>query len=313
MGSCWLPVRHCSSAVLTSIQLPALSALETWFSADTSCAFLFFLPLRCFSEISCKHARARQRNAQQSALRASRMEVLSTVSHDLRNPLGVVESLADLLLDGDAGKLNFEQENLVQRIHASIRQVLNLSNNLIDAERIELDSFPVRRERKDLRRIVEQTLVPWRSAAELRHVSVETELPPLGAMAYVDGGQLGRALSNLLSNAINFTPRNGTVRVVVSPDGSGGWDLAVSDTGPGIPPEMLANLGQKHVAGTSAAGVGTGLGLFIASAIAQAHGGQVSGRLNSDRGTTITLSIPASATEAQVEEVDSRPWVLAEN
>src|SRR5690606_8576010 len=89
-------------------------------------------------------ARAQQREAQGAMLRAQRMELLSTVSHDLRNPLGVIDSLTGLLLDGDAGRLNGDQQTLLQRIRVSIRQVLNLSNNLIDAERIELNNLALR-------------------------------------------------------------------------------------------------------------------------------------------------------------------------
>ncbi len=250
--------------------------------------FLFAVAL--FFGNLVQHARDEQREKKQAEQRAMRMELLSTVSHDLRNPLGVVASLADLLLEGDAGELTAEQANLVQRMHASTRQVLNMSNNLIDAERIDLGSFPVRLEATDLRRVVEQTLVPWRTAAEIKGIEVDAVLPATPAVAEVDSVQLSRALSNLLSNAINFTPSRGKVAVSLHATSKGGWQLAVSDTGRGIPAEILASLGKKHVA-DGAAGAGSGLGLFIASEIAKAHGGSVSGRSEPGEGTTITLRL----------------------
>ncbi len=235
-------------------------------------------------------ARARERRERNAMLRSRRMEFLSTVSHDLRNPLGVIESLTDLLLDADAGPLNPEQNDLVQRIHASIRQVLNLSNNLIDAERIELGNFPLRKSVCDMRDVVGESLVLARTAADIKGVTLESKLPATPCLAHVDPMQIERALSNLLGNALKFTPAGGSVRVEVERSDAG-VQVTVADSGPGIPPDLFRELGRKHVSGADGNPSGTGLGLYIASAISEAHGARLSAK-TSELGTQFTINLP---------------------
>jgi len=241
-------------------------------------------------------ARVRERTRHRNVLRNRRMEFLSTISHDLRNPLGVIESLANLLLEADAGPLNRDQENLVQRIHASIRQVLNLSSNLIDAERIDVDNFPLRKRMSDVRRAVRESLVLARTAAEIKGVKLDAELPSAACNALVDTVQLERVLSNLLGNAIKFTPTGGEVRISLE-ERDHALRVRVADSGPGVPEQLLAQLGRRHLDDFLVTGSGTGLGLYIASAITAAHGGRLSAE-SSDRGASFTLDLPAATAPA---------------
>jgi signal transduction histidine kinase len=253
--------------------------------------FLFAVAL--FFGNLVQRARIREREARSGILRAQRMELLSTVSHDLRNPLGVIDSLTGLLLDGDAGRLNPDQAGLVQRIRLSIRQVLHLSNNLIDAERIELNSFSLRLESCDLRAVVEETLIMARTAAALKGVSLTAELPSTALPAEVDAVQIERAISNLLGNAIKFTPVGGAVRVALQRQGRD-VRIEVTDSGPGLPEALMRDLGRKHLLGGQTKGTGSGLGVFIAAAVSRAHGGQLTAANRREGGAMVALEIPLS-------------------
>jgi signal transduction histidine kinase len=240
-------------------------------------------------------ARGRERSEEARQARELRLDLLSGVSHDLKNPLGVIESLADLLLDGSAGELNDQQADLTRRIRSSTRQVIALSQNLIDAERIEAGRLLVLRRRASLTRVVDDALVIARSASDIKgvalQVSVENGLPSL----VIDTVQIARVIANLLGNAIKFTPAGGRVRLHVRAQ-SDSVQVAVADDGPGIPPEELPRLAERHFRGTRSRGVdGSGLGLFIVRAVVEAHGGTLRIASSVGRGTTVTVNLPLDA------------------
>lgn len=238
------------------------------------------------------NARTQQRLFEERRARALRHEFLSTVSHDLRNPLGVIESLASLLLEGDAGALTAEQTNLVQRIHSSTRQVLNLAGNLIDAERIEAGHFVLRATRSDMGRIVGDAVSLARSASELKGIRLDAAIPSDLPPIEVDVVQIERVLSNLLGNAIKFTPRGGRIQVGVE-SAENVLRISVRDSGAGINAGALASLGSKHYRAPTAAGIdGNGLGLFIVRTVIDAHGGSMDIQSREGEGTTVTVTLP---------------------
>ncbi len=257
--------------------------------------FLFAVAL--FFGNLVQNARSTQRREQDCATRAQRMELLSTVSHDLRNPLGVIDSLAELLLEGDGGELNREQASLVMRIRVSIRQVLHLSNNLIDAERIDLKNFTLRSEACDLVDVVEESLLVASTAAELKRVALKWTLPQ-HVRWVADAVQIERALSNLLGNAIKFTPAGGEVGLTMKVSDSG-VRIEIADSGPGFPETLLEDLGRKHLFGADSKGAGSGLGLYIADAVMKAHGGSLSAENLDAGGALVALSL-VSASEVEI-------------
>jgi signal transduction histidine kinase len=240
-------------------------------------------------------ARTRQRDAEARQARELRLDLLSGVSHDLKNPLGVIESLAELLLDGSAGPLTAQQADLTRRIRASTRQVIILSQNLIDAERIEAGRLVVMPRRAALAKIVDDALVVARSASAIKGVALHAELAPDLPPLLVDTVQMERVIANLLGNAIKFTPAGGRVRLSAGVH-RGAVHIAVADDGPGIPPEELPRLSERHFRGVRSHGIdGAGLGLFIVRALVEAHGGTL--RIDSavGEGTTVTVVLPIAA------------------
>lgn len=252
--------------------------------------FLFVVAL--FFGFEAKLVRSRDRKEKARERKRLATEALSAVTHDIKNPLSIIQSLANLLLDGNAGPLTSDQAGLVRRIHANVRRVLQLSGNLLDVARIEAGRLDVNRSMTDLRDVVEDALALARSAAEIKGITLHFEPDPALPSAPVDALQIERVVSNLLDNGIKYTPPGGTVTVRTQA-GDGEVTLAVSDNGPGIPETELTPLFERYRRRAESNHIhGNGLGLFIVKAVAEAHGGTV--ELTSDLGvgTTVTVRIP---------------------
>jgi signal transduction histidine kinase len=267
--------------------------------------FLFVVAL--FFGHLVHHARVRERSAEDDHSRELRLDLLSAVSHDLKNPLGVIESLADLLLDGSAGPLNAQQADLARRIRTSTRQVLTLSQNLLDAERADAGRLVLQRRLDSLDTVIASALAVARNASDIKGVALQAELEPGLPALPIDTVQIERVFANLLGNAIKFTPAGGSVQLIARRHG-GDVVVAVTDDGPGIPPEELPRLAERHFRGARSRGVdGSGLGLFIVRAVVEAHGGSVRITSGLDRGTTVTVTLPVSIPEASAEVAAAEP------
>jgi signal transduction histidine kinase len=263
--------------------------------------FLFVVAL-FFSHL-VHHARMRERAVEESHERELRLDLLSAVSHDLKNPLGVIDSLAELMLDGNAGPLNPQQADLARRIQASTRQVLTLSQNLIDAERVEAGQLVLQRRHTNLITVIDDALVVAGSASAIKGVALQSSIEPSLPALSIDAVQMERVIANLLGNAIKFTPAGGRVRLSVRRQRET-LVMSVSDDGPGIPPEEIPHLAKRHFRGARSRGVdGSGLGLFIVRAVVEAHSGTLRIASGIGGGTTITVTLPlAMAMGTQADE-----------
>ncbi|MEA2625562.1 MAG: hypothetical protein QOD06_1607 [Candidatus Binatota bacterium] len=221
-----------------------------------------------------------------------KMELLSSVIHDLKNPLGVIQPLAEMLLAGECGPLTAQQADFIRRIHASVRRVITLSLNLIDSTRIESGRLMLQRSAARLVDVVDEAVALASTASELKGIDLRVEAEPGLPAVDVDVVQIERVIANLLDNAIKYTSAGGSVRVSITRIGRD-VVLAVSDNGPGIPPEELPTLWDKYRRRAANRRVsGSGLGLFIVKAIVEAHGGTVAIDSRVGDGTTVTVRLP---------------------
>ena len=254
--------------------------------------FLFVVAL--FFGFEAKLVRSRERSEKARERKRLATESLSAVTHDIKNPLSVIQSLANLLLEGNAGPLSPDQTGLVRRIHANVRRVMQLSGNLLDVARIESGRLDVRPSVTDLRDVVEDSLALARSAAEIKGVALHYAPDPTVPKLFVDALQMERVSSNLVDNAIKYTPPGGSITVSTAPTADAAL-LIVHDDGPGIPPNELSKLFERyHRRAESNRVHGTGLGLFIVKAIVEAHGGTVEITSAVGEGTTVTVRIPTA-------------------
>ncbi len=245
-----------------------------------------------------RDVRQRERAVEDARAHGRRMEILSGISHDLKNPLSVVQSMATLLLEGGSGELNEEQTDLVRLIHASARQVGNLALNLIDAERIDTGHLVLRRAPVNVADLVEDGLLHARSASELKGVTLRCRVEPNLPLAHLDGVQMERVIANIVGNAIKFTPAGGTVTLSVS-RAAEHVVLSVVDDGPGIVAEELPGAFEKYrTLSPRSHSIASGLGLFIVKRIVEAHAGTVEIASRVAEGTTVTMRLPTRPPDA---------------
>jgi len=222
-----------------------------------------------------------------------REEVISIVSHDLRNPLGVVLAASDLLLDLPLDEA--ERRRQAEIIQRSGKRMQSLIEDLLDVARIEAGAFVVRPSLEDLGPIVESARALFADQAERRGVTLVVEATGSYPRARVDRDRLLQALANLLDNALRVTPEGGRVSIEVR-EQTDGVVLSVSDTGPGIPEEVRQHLFERfaHAKSTtkSTTGGGAGLGLAIVKGVADGHAGEVVVRTELGKGTTFDLRLP---------------------
>jgi len=249
--------------------------------------------------LSVGHIAEQIRAAQREAFEARererlRGEFVSSVIHDLKSPLGVVQVMLELLSDRASGPLNAKQAKLVGLMQGSLDRVLALSLNFLDASRIEAGQFEIHPAAADLPSLVDGAVARARSTAEHNQIELEFRGGRGLPLVEVDGAQIERAVSNLIDNAIKYTPAPG--RIAVSVDRTAAdFVISVSDTGRGIADDEVGNVFRKYQRGRQVEGVvGSGLGLFIVKAVAEAHDGSVDLSSDLGKGTTVSLHIPAS-------------------
>jgi len=218
-----------------------------------------------------------------------RDEVVSIVSHDLRNPLGVVLAASDLLLDLPLEE--GERRRQLEIIQRSGRRMQTLIEDLLDVAKIEAGAFVVRPSLEDVGPILEEARALFADQAERRSVKLTVMADGAGPRVRVDRDRILQALANLLDNALRVTPEGGSV-VIGRREEPDRVTITVSDTGPGVPESMQARLFQRFTQSKSQRGGGAGLGLAIVRGVAEAHGGSVGVRSVVGAGSTFEIRLP---------------------
>jgi signal transduction histidine kinase len=223
-----------------------------------------------------------------------REEVVSIVSHDLRNPLGVVADAADLLVDLPLD--DDERRKQAQIIARSAGRMGRLIEALLDVARIEAGAFVVRPSAESVRPILEEAKELFEGQAELAGVELLVEVAEDVPQARMDRDRMLQALANLLDNALRFTPPGGSVTLAAT-EHDGRVVLSVSDTGAGIAHEALDRLFDRFWQ-TDWHG-GAGLGLAIVRGVMEAHGGGVEVDSQLEKGTTFRMLLPVARVSAE--------------
>ena len=214
-------------------------------------------------------------------------ELVSTVAHELRSPLTSVKGFtATLLTKWD--RFNDEQKKLMlQTVNADADRVTRLISELLDVSRIEAGRLELRKQVVDIPAVVQRDLDARIAAGE---APTRFQLAVTGALPemWVDPDKLAQVVSNLIENALRHG--DGTVSVTVSPQGDGA-EITVSDEGGGIPPQAAGRIFTKFWRGGSRGG--TGLGLYIAKGIVEAHGGTIEAGHAPGGGARLRFTLPA--------------------
>lgn len=227
---------------------------------------------------------------------AARARFLATLSHELRTPLNSIIGFSELLATGANSATTPEQRGAyIAQIHDSGRMLLELIDNILDYASLENATPRLRREWVSGRSLLEAAMGEAGSIALRQGVELACDPPEEGLQLHVDRLRFRQVLSNLLGNAVKFTPAGGRVRLAILPTPGGGAWLRVTDTGIGIASgdiERALEPFQQVSDGHSRRFEGTGLGLPIAKTLVQAHGGALDIKSVPGQGTSVTISLP---------------------
>lgn len=230
---------------------------------------------------------------QEQALDRTKSEFISIASHELRTPMTSIKGSLDLLLGGFAGEVNPDTHELLVIAQSGCERLIRLINDILDVSKIEAGSMQLRLKTMSLLDSVQRSVRTIKSYADSFQVKLVIESPaPLPDMLG-DRDRYDQILTNLLGNAVKFSPPGGTVTVRLHsiPDGV---ECQVIDAGPGIPPNQLPRIFEKfqQVEALDRRKGGTGLGLTIARALVEEHGGKIWVESKVGRGSQFIFQVP---------------------
>jgi two-component system, OmpR family, phosphate regulon sensor histidine kinase PhoR len=225
-------------------------------------------------------------------LEGVRRDFVANASHELKTPLTAIRGYSETLLDDD---LPAELRGQFTRtLHAHTTRLQNILDDLLDLSRIESGGLALTPEPVALDTMARDAWQPFADDAVKRDIRLELDVDGAARMVRADPGAVRQILSNLLSNAVRYTPPGG--RITVGARASNAMArIEVRDTGSGIPPEHLARVFERFYRvdpARSRAEGGTGLGLAIVRHLVERHGGRVEAESELKRGTTIRFTLP---------------------
>jgi signal transduction histidine kinase len=220
-------------------------------------------------------------------------EFVATVSHELRTPLTSMMGFLEMLREGEAGALTADQERFLSIVYRSSERLQRLVGDLLFVARLDASGLQLQFDRVRVDAVVGEAVESLAALARAREIDLRADLDTVPAIRG-DRERLGQLVGNLLSNALKFTPGGGTVVARTFTD-DGSAVLEVEDTGIGIPAAEQERLFQRFFRSSTATAQaipGTGLGLVITKAIAEAHGGAVSVTSKPGEGTCFRVELP---------------------
>ena len=224
-------------------------------------------------------------------------DFISVVSHELRTPLTSIKGYTDLLLSDAAGDMSELQHEFLSIIQTSTTRLTNLINDILDISRIESGRIEIRHEPVDYRKIVADILRLMKTAADEKRIALEATLPASMPPVCGDADKVTQVLTNLVGNALKYTPVDGRVSISLEVAGDASVTTCVADTGIGISAEDQKRLFQKFFradnSSTREAG-GTGLGLVIAKTLVELLGGAIWVDSDPGRGSRFFFTLPLS-------------------
>ena len=219
---------------------------------------------------------------------------LASSSHDLRTPLTNIIGNVEIIQDEQAGPLTAQQTAMLDAVSRNGRRLLSLIEDMLTISKIQLGVFTSNLRPVDLARLVPEPVDLVMSSMQDAEITFDVRAPREGLMVNGDAGQLGRVLTNLLTNAVKYTPRRGRVTCTAAVEDDDAV-LVVQDTGMGIPEDEQESLGTPFFRASNAVRreiQGSGLGLSIVRTVVGQHNGKLELESVEDVGTTVTVRIP---------------------
>ena len=237
----------------------------------------------------------------QKELDNMKSQFLSNVTHELRNPIGAIKQSIAVILEGTAGDLTEPQHKFLSNAKRNLDRLSALVDDILDLSKLEAKKMEIKLKLTAISKVIDEvceTIDTWTKNKEIRIVKdIEEDLPEIN----VDPDRIIQVLMNIISNAIKFTPKDGTITIGAKlSEEKDKMSVSISDTGVGIPKEDQPKIfGKFQQAKNRSAGdkSGTGLGLTIAQELVGLHGGKISVDSEEGKGTTFTFTLSMNLTE----------------
>lgn len=259
--------------------------------------------IRSYRDISDEQrARAELERARDAAEAANmaKSRFLATMSHELRTPLNAVIGFSEaFMVDSDPGR----RQDYVRSIHEAGRHLLSLIDDILDVTRSETTGFAITESPVDMVVLAEGAVRVMQATAATAQVAVRAALPVRLPLVRADELRLRQVLLNLLSNAVKFTPAGGSVSIGAEVEPAGGMVVRITDTGIGMRPEDIPRMFEAFTqldSSLSRRFPGSGLGLYLSRALAEAQGASLTLESAPGAGTTAVLRFPQSRLLAEL-------------
>jgi signal transduction histidine kinase len=225
-------------------------------------------------------------------------DFVSNVSHELRTPLTAIKGAVDLVLREVAGPLTEKQIHYLTRVRSNTQHLAGLINDLLDLSKIEEGKIEFQSTRVSLGGLVHEVVETLRPIAAEKPLELEVTAHEPSVLVWADRDKVRQVLTNLIGNAIKFTPPHGKVMVSSASNDTDWVRVSVSDTGPGIPADERERIFEKFYQVAVNGGPkpkGTGLGLAISKVLVELHGGRIWVESEPSRGSIFCFTLPLSA------------------
>ncbi len=236
----------------------------------------------------------RASNAQLRRLDEAKDEFVSMASHQLRTPLTSVKGYISMVIEGDVGKITPTQKHLLNEAFNSSERMVHLINDFLNVSRLQTGKFIIDSRPIDLAKVVQEELESLESNASTRNLKFKYKIPKKFPVMDLDEGKMRQVIMNFADNAIYYSKEGKTIEVSLSADGNR-CRFMVKDKGIGVPVAERAQLFTKFYRATNARRQrpdGTGVGLFLAKKVINAHGGDVIFESEEGKGSTFGFSLP---------------------
>jgi len=220
-------------------------------------------------------------------------EFIAVTSHQLNTPLSIIRGYSSLLLNGKAGEISKEQTDYIKEIHNATEKMVALTKSLLSISRIEQEKIKLDLEESNLSDLIINAVDNLKEKAKANDAKIDLSKFDKNLIVNLDPEKIGQVLSNIIDNAIKYSPK-GVVSVSVEENPTN-VIISIADTGIGIPEDEIDKIGTRFYRTQSAINLdhqGTGLGLFIAKTIIEKHQGKLDIASKSEKGTKISITLP---------------------
>lgn len=244
--------------------------------------------------ISAATKELRRSNAELQKLDEAKDEFISMASHQLRTPLTSIKGYISMIMEGDVGKVSKDQAHLLEEAFISSERMVRLIGDFLNVSRLQTGKFVIDKHPVDLAKLVESELEALESNASSRNLTFVYKKPANVPLLDLDENKIQQVIMNFADNAIYYSKESS--KITVSLKVSGDWaEFKVKDTGIGVPKEQQERLFNKFFRATNARQQrpdGTGVGLFLAKKVIDAHEGEIIFSSTENKGSTFGFRLP---------------------